>query len=95
MCAETSQPFRLLPCALQPFTFSIANGIYAGLLMSALLHLLTGKAFEPLLRRRATAAQKKARGLRPGLNPPMEEVEETTDGSAAGTPTANPTNHTV
>lgn len=53
VCAETSPPFRLLPCALQPFTFSIANGIYAGLLMSALLHLLTGKAFEPLLRRRA------------------------------------------
>lgn len=47
-CAET-YPTPLL--VVQPFTFSISNGIYAGLLMSALLHLLTGEAFAPLLRR--------------------------------------------
>lgn len=31
-----------LTIVVQPFTFSIANGIYAGLLMSALVYLLTG-----------------------------------------------------
>ncbi|KAI8466102.1 MAG: permease family-domain-containing protein [Monoraphidium minutum] len=31
-----------LTIVIQPFTFSIANGIYAGLLMSALVYLLTG-----------------------------------------------------
>jgi hypothetical protein len=31
-----------LTIVIQPFTFSIANGIYAGLIMSALVYLLTG-----------------------------------------------------
>jgi len=31
---------------VQPFTFSIANGIYAGLLMSALVYILTGTFIE-------------------------------------------------
>lgn len=32
-----------LTMVIQPFTFSIANGIYAGLVMSLLLFLMTGE----------------------------------------------------
>jgi AGZA family xanthine/uracil permease-like MFS transporter len=35
-----------LTIVIQPFTFSIANGIYAGLVMSVLLWLLTGQFLE-------------------------------------------------
>lgn len=35
-----------LTIVVQPFTFSIANGIYAGLLMSATVYLLTGSFLE-------------------------------------------------
>lgn len=35
-----------LTIVIQPFTFSIANGIYAGLVMSILLYLLTGSFLE-------------------------------------------------
>lgn len=35
-----------LTIVIQPFTFSIANGIYAGLVMSALVYLLTGTFLE-------------------------------------------------
>ncbi|GBF95930.1 guanine permease [Raphidocelis subcapitata] len=35
-----------LTIVVQPFTFSIANGIYAGLVMSCLVYLLTGTFFE-------------------------------------------------
>lgn len=38
-----------LTMVIQPFTFSIANGIYAGLLFSALLFFLTGE-FVPFFR---------------------------------------------
>jgi AGZA family xanthine/uracil permease-like MFS transporter len=37
-----------LTIVIQPFTFSIANGIYAGLVMSILLYLLTGTFLETL-----------------------------------------------
>jgi AGZA family xanthine/uracil permease-like MFS transporter len=37
-----------LTIVIQPFTFSIANGIYAGLVMSILLYLLTGSFLETL-----------------------------------------------
>lgn len=39
-----------LTIVIQPFTFSIANGIYAGLVMSVLLYVLTG-SFMDLFRR--------------------------------------------
>lgn len=39
-----------LTIVIQPFTFSIANGIYAGLVMSLLLYILTG-SFMNLFRR--------------------------------------------
>ncbi len=35
-----------LTIVVQPFTFSIANGIYAGLVMSALVYILTGSFVE-------------------------------------------------
>lgn len=35
-----------LTIVIQPFTFSIANGIYAGLVMSVLLYILTGRFFD-------------------------------------------------
>ncbi|KAF6263362.1 hypothetical protein COO60DRAFT_1621686 [Scenedesmus sp. NREL 46B-D3] len=37
-----------LTIVIQPFTFSIANGIYAGLVMSILLYVLTGSFLETL-----------------------------------------------
>lgn len=35
-----------LTIVIQPFTFSIANGIYAGLVMTVLLYILTGQWLE-------------------------------------------------
>lgn len=35
-----------LTIVIQPFTFSIANGIYAGLVMTVLLYILTGSFLE-------------------------------------------------
>lgn len=35
-----------LTIVIQPFTFSIANGIYAGLVMSVMLYILTGQFME-------------------------------------------------
>lgn len=41
LCCHCFSPYLLQ--VIQPFTFSIANGIYAGLVMAALLYILTGE----------------------------------------------------
>eukprot|EP00882_Tetradesmus_deserticola_P012528 GHRQ01013280.1.p1 GENE.GHRQ01013280.1~~GHRQ01013280.1.p1 ORF type:complete len:294 (+),score=81.64 GHRQ01013280.1:419-1300(+) len=46
-CMMTAVP-AFLTIVIQPFTFSIANGIYAGLVMSMLLYVLTGSFLETL-----------------------------------------------
>jgi AGZA family xanthine/uracil permease-like MFS transporter len=48
-CMLTAIP-AFLTIVIQPFTFSIANGIYAGLTMTVMLHILTGQWLEPLQR---------------------------------------------
>jgi AGZA family xanthine/uracil permease-like MFS transporter len=44
-CMLTAIP-AFLTIVIQPFTFSIANGIYAGLSMTVMLYLLTGQWLE-------------------------------------------------
>jgi hypothetical protein len=65
---------------VQPFTFSIANGIYAGLLMSALVYLLTGTFIDvgrewlAMLRGEGSAGAAEAAG----------EAPDALDGAEAG-----------
>lgn len=69
-----------LTIVVQPFTFSIANGIYAGLLMSGLVYLLTGAAFEA-----ARDAVARLRGEGRGGGEPLD-VLDASEAAFAGAP---------
>lgn len=77
-----------LTIVVQPFTFSIANGIYAGVLMSAALFVLTGMAWMELRRvvfgssRGSEAGEEQ--GVVAGIEEEQEEEQEARDGCAEG-----------
>jgi xanthine/uracil/vitamin C permease (AzgA family) len=78
-----------LTIVVQPFTFSIANGIYAGVLMSAALFLLTGMAWREVRRvvfGRGGSEAGEEQGVGVGVEGRGEEEEEqeARDGCAEG-----------
>eukprot|EP00887_Chlorella_sp_A99_P007307 scaffold2.g7307.t1 len=76
-CMLTAVP-AFLTVVVQPFTFSIANGIYAGLVMHALLWLLTGQFLDLL----PGGGGDKA--LEPPLSPRADLEVPFLDGAGAG-----------
>lgn len=78
-----------LTIVIQPFTFSIANGIYAGLVMSILLYVLTGTFLETLgfggfgASKEAAAAEEDLEAYIPVLDGQQYEQQQQQQDSAA------------
>jgi hypothetical protein len=81
-----------LTIVVQPFTFSIANGIYAGVLMSAALFVLTGMAWREVMRVFGWGGSEGEEQGVAGIEE-QEEEQEARDGCAEGGLLAAHDNH--